>query len=248
MRNKLVAAAFLVAALAAFTAFGKDDAATVDVDIPTDRGVALKAVVHRPAKPNGAAVVLAPGQGYHKELPLMKRGAEALAEAGFTAVRFDWAYWTAKGQPSDGYATEIADAEAAISFAKKQDGVSKLLLAGKSLGSVVALAWSNAHAGALNGLALLTFPNTAESNPNAADLAKCDLAPLMVSGDADPLLDRPALYALAAKMQHSPLIVIVPGDHGYGDGVKGSADAAENVDLAVRNLVVWAKRRIAAAK
>jgi hypothetical protein len=40
--------------------------------------------------------------------------------------------------------------------------------------------------------------------------------------------------------------VIVPGDHGFGDGVKGSPVTLENVDLAVQNLVLWAKRRLAA--
>jgi len=246
MRNTLVAAVVVAAALAALSAFGKDDAGPSEVDIATARGVALKAVVHRPAAANGAAIVLAPGQGYDKEKPLLKRGAEALAEAGFVAIRFDWAYWTAKGEPSSGYATEIADADAVVAFARKQTGVTKVLLAGKSLGSMVALAWSNAHEGSLAGLALLTFPNTKESNPSADDLAKCGMAPLMVSGDADPLLDRTALYATAATMQRAPLVVIVPGDHGFGNGTKGSPEAAENVDLAVRNLVVWAKRRVAA--
>jgi predicted alpha/beta-hydrolase family hydrolase len=246
MRNAIVAVVVAAAALAALTAFGKDAAESAEADIPTARGVALKAVVHRPATANGAAVVLAPGQGYDKEKPLMKRGAEALAEAGFVAIRFDWAYWTAKGQPADGYATEIADVDAVVAFAAQQTGVTKVLLAGKSLGSVVALAWSNAHESSLAGLALLTFPNTKDANPTADDLAKSGMAPLIVSGDVDPLLDRTALYATAAKMSHAPLVVIVPGDHGFGNGTKGSPDAAENVDLAVKNLVVWAKRRIAA--
>jgi predicted alpha/beta-hydrolase family hydrolase len=244
MRNQLIAAAVLVAGLAAFSAFAKEDAGVSDIDLPTARGVALKATVHRPAKSNGAAVVLAPGQGYHKELPLMKRSAEALAEAGFTAIRFDWAYFTAKGERSEDLATETADVDAVVGFAKKQDGVSKVLLAGKSLGSMVALSWSLAHEDALAGLALLTFPNKKDANPAADDLAKSDLAPLLVSGDADALLDRPALYALAATMPHAPLIVIVPGDHGFGNGTKGSPEAAENVELAVKHLVVWAKRRI----
>jgi predicted alpha/beta-hydrolase family hydrolase len=234
-----------------FAALAKGDAAATDVEIPTARGVALKAVVHRPAKGNGAAVVLAPGQGYSMEKPLLKRSAEALAEAGFVAVRFDWAYWTAKGEASADLATEVADADAAVAFAKKQDGVSKVLLAGKSLGSFVALRWSNEHPDALAGLALLTFPTNDPQNggavrQEATALEKCALGPLIVCGDADPMADLPTLYGVAAKAKPAARVVIVPGDHGFGDGVKGSPVTLENVDLAVQNLVLWAKRRLAA--
>lgn len=245
MRNGMVGIAVVVAGLAAFAAFGKDEAGVSDVDIPLARGGALKATVHRPAKGNGAAVVLAPGGGYHKELPILKRSAEALAEAGFVAVRFDWAYFTAKGEPADDLKPEIADVDAAVAFAKKIDGVSKVLLAGKSLGSMVTLAWSLQHEDAVSGLALLTFPTTPDANLAAADLAKSDLGPLVVCGDHDPLVDLTTLYAVAAKAQHPPQIVIVPGDHGFTNGDKTSPETAENIELAVRNLVVWAKRRVA---
>jgi predicted alpha/beta-hydrolase family hydrolase len=252
MRKLTVVAACLAAALVVVAAFAKDDAAVVsDVDIPLARGGALKATLHRPAKSNGFAVVLAPGQGYHRELPLMKRGAEALAEAGFVAVRFDWAYFTAKGQPAEDFATEVADVDAAIAFAKKQESVTKILLVGKSLGSVAALRWSNANEGSLAGLGLLTYPTTDPAKPEslypgADELAKSALAPLILCGDNDPLAELHALYALAARPRKVPQVVIVPGDHGLTDGDKASAATAENVGLALQHLVVWAKRRVSA--
>lgn len=246
MRYGMVVSGIVLLGVAALVAFGKDDPPSVaDVDAPLARGGSLKATVHRPAKGNGCAVVLAPGGGYHKELPILKRSAEMLADAGFVAIRFDWAYFTAKKQPSDDLSTEVADVDSMVAFAKKQEGVTKTLLVGKSLGSEATLAWSLQHEDQVAGLALLTFPTTPDANPSAADLAKSDLAPLVVCGDHDPMVDLAALYSIAAKAQHPPRIVIVPGDHGFTNGDKASADTAENVELAARNLVVWAKRRLA---
>jgi len=164
-------------------------------------------------------------------------------------VRFDWAYFTAKGEPSADLVTELADVDAAIAFAKKEPNVGKTLLAGKSLGSLVALRWSNAHPATLAGLALLTFPATNPEKPGgprpgAEDLAKSEIGPLVLCGDRDVLAELPVLYGLAAKCPKPPQVVIVPGDHGLGTGTKGDPLQDENVGLAVQHVVVWAKRRV----
>src|SRR5688572_14848995 len=92
----------LLLPLASGSARGEGPAAKVEeVKVATPRGVTLEATLHRPGKGNGAAVVIAPGQGYHRGLPLTTRTAEGLAEAGFVALRFDWGYFTAKGKPSE---------------------------------------------------------------------------------------------------------------------------------------------------
>src|SRR5262245_8630812 len=145
MRTPLAVLSRASLAVVAALALGGDPAGPADVKIPTKRGAELEATVHRPAKGNGVAVVLAPGAGYHRGLPLMKRSAEALAEAGFVAVRFDWAYFTAKGQPQDDLAPEVADLDAAVAFARKQEGVTKVIVAGKSLGSMVTIRWGKTH-------------------------------------------------------------------------------------------------------
>jgi predicted alpha/beta-hydrolase family hydrolase len=220
-----------------------------EIAIPTARGVNLAANIHRPAVSNGAVVVLAPGQGYHRDLPLMKRSAELFAEAGFTAVRFDWAYFTAKGQPADDLATEVADTDAAVAFAKKLAGVKHVFLAGKSLGSIVAAKWAVAHPKDLAGLALLTLPIHDPADPAmaAARAAPARAVPyeaLVVCGDADPLAPRKELYAFCAAMERTPQLVVVPGDHGFNGPKKDEAEKLENVELAARALVVWAKRRL----
>ncbi len=250
MRKTMIATTLLFAALAAVTALGKDEAGPADADIATPRGVALKATVNRPANPNGAAVVLAPGQGYHRELPLLKRGAEALADSGFTAVRFDWAYFTAKGEPSEELANEVADLDAAVAFARKQPGVTKVLVAGKSLGSVAVIRWGAKHKDDTAGFALLTPPMSDPDDPTSIDprvtgFEKLGDSALLVVGDNDPLCDLQILYRAMQMTGSRQRVVIVPGDHGFVEGAKDSPETLENVDLVVRNLVVWAKRRIA---
>jgi predicted alpha/beta-hydrolase family hydrolase len=250
MRNTITFATLALVALAGALALGGDPAGAADVDIATPRGVALKATVHRPAKGNGAAVVLAPGAGYHRGLPLMARGAEALAEAGFVAVRFDWAYFTAKGEPSADLTPEVADLDAAVAFARKQEGVTRVLVAGKSLGSMVTVRWGPAHKDDVAGFALLTPPmNDPEerTTPSGrmAGFEKLGDRTLLLVGDDDPQCDLSVLYGQLDSTGSRQRVVIVPGDHGLVEGEKGSPETLENVDLAVRNLVVWAKRRIA---
>ena len=250
MRTTLTLASVVLFALAGAFALGGDPAGATDVKIPTPRGVSLEATVHRPAAGNGAAVVLAPGQRYHRGLQLMTKSAQALADAGFVAVRFDWAYFTAKGEASGDLATEVADLDAAVAFTKKQEGVTRVLVAGKSLGSAATVRWGAANKDAAAGFALLTPPMNNDDDPSAIDdrmtgFEKLGDTALLVVGDHDPLCDLAVLYRALNTTGSRQRVVIVPGDHAFVEGAKESAETAENVDLVARNLVVWAKRRLA---
>lgn len=238
--------ALAVATLAASTAArGEESATKVEtVAISTPRGAKLEATLHTPAKPNGAAVVLAPGQGYHRELPILKQSAEALSAAGFTALRFDWSYTPAKGQPSKNLADEKEDLEAAIAHAKALPGITKVVLAGKSMGSALAFQRVLSKSDDLAGLVLLTFPIHEPGGkpvPAVEKFGEQTLPTLVVQGDQDPLGMLPALYEIASKAKNKPRVVVVPGDHSFNqkpDDAKG----AENVDLAVRAVVLWVRR------
>jgi predicted alpha/beta-hydrolase family hydrolase len=224
---------------------------TEEVKVATPRGATLEATLHRPAKGNGAAVVLAPGQGYHRGLPLMTESARALARAGFVALRFDWAYFTAKGKRSDDLAPEGEDLDAAVTHVRKVEGVTKVILAGKSLGSLVALARAAAAKDAYAGLALLTFPIHEPGSParlgeGVEALTSLATPTLVVTGDRDPLCWLTRLYVLAGEARTAPSVVVVPGDHGLAGPGRVEAETAENVDLAARALVLWARRRVGA--
>ncbi len=219
-----------------------------EVSIPTPRGVKLKGTVDAPTKPNGGAVVLAAGRGYHGGLPLLKACAERLAAEGFFVVRFEWAYFTAKKEPAPDLSTEIEDLEAAITCARKIEGVRKVIVAGKSLGSVAALLRAEKKSDDLSGIALLTLPvhqpgEPAKTLPEAEKVASLKLPVLILCGDHDELCNPSAIYALAATCEIPPTVVIVPGDHGLKEG-DDAAKEQENVALAAHALAVWAKRRL----
>ncbi len=224
-------------------------AGTEEVGIPTPRGVELVGVLHRPAAFNGVAVVIGSGRGYHKDLPLLVRTAEELQKKGFIALRFDWAYFTAKGKHAPDLSTELEDLEAAMSYARGLDGVKKLYLAGKSLGSVAAAMRANKKTDDIDGLILLTFPIHSPGKPDGEvfdetkKIAKYPKPVMLVIGDADPYSELAALYRYAAGFEHgAPRLVIVPGDHGLQGPEKNEDRTAENCDLAARGVALWASR------
>lgn len=228
---------------------GEDDAAKVEtVSIATVRGPRLEATLHRPAKPNGVAVVLAPGQEYHRGMPILLRGAEGLAAAAFTALRFDWAYFASRGNPSADLANERDDLEAVIGFVRALPGIKKVVLAGKSQGSMVVLARAASNPEDLAGLALLTLPLHAPGSAalytetQTMRLLDLQVPSLVVSGDADRLASLPVLYGLLAKATNPPRLVVVPGGHGFEKSKDDSSQTADNVSLAVSALVLWCRR------
>jgi predicted alpha/beta-hydrolase family hydrolase len=253
MRNGPAALGIVLLAFAAI-AFGQGAPAKTDVEIGTARGVKIRAALHRPAKGNGAAVVIAPGKGFPAKTPLLATCAERLAEAGFAVVHFDYAYYAVKdGKPAADLAPEMADMEAAIEYAKKLDGVSKVILSGKSLGSVIALDWANRHPNDLAGLALLTYVVNLQDKPDemaeqAKELFDCPYPALVINGLEDGYSTPRVLYEVASKCKKPPHVVVVPGDHGMAPKSKDAAETAENCELAARAFVVWAKRTIAPAK
>ena len=218
-----------------------------DVSIPLPRGGSLEGTLHRPETFNGTAVVIASGQGAHRKGRLFVACADALAGAGFLALRFDWAYFTAKGQPSAKLAQEVEDLEAALAFVRAQEGVKNVILAGKSLGSLVALKRAAKKADDLAALALLTFPihdPGGRPTEDVVDVNRLTLPTFVLCGDRDPLCNLGLLYHLLADAKTPPVVAIVPGDHGLQGPTKSDSETAENHDLAARSLVLWARRRV----
>ncbi len=251
-RPILVGALLLTTLVAALLpAFAEQDLAPRSVEIETARGVKLKAMYHAAQSPNGAAVVIAPGQGYHMELPLITTSAARLADEGFAVLRFDWAFFSAKGAPSQEFATEVADLDAAIAWAHALEGVEKVIVAGKSIGSLVAMKRAGSKHDDLSGVALLTFPI---HNPGALeklwvtpdDIDKVGRPMSVLVGDRDPLCDLGTLYALIAKTKTPAPIIVAPGEHSFRDpeNKNDKARTAENIDVIVNALALYCRRWI----
>jgi dienelactone hydrolase len=225
---------------------GGEPAAAVEVvRIPAGKG-ALEATLHRPAKPNGCAVALAPGQSGGRERSIPKRTAEGLAAAGFLVVRFDWTFFTAKGQPSPDLSAEAADLDAAIQYARALPGVTKVLVAGKSLGTLAAAVRLVDRPEEVAGFLLLT-PALVQNDkgdlfPGCERLFASKVPTVMVAGDHDPLCPLGLLYRLAEKASPPPRIVVVPGDHGFAKARGDDSQSGDNIGLAVAATVLWARR------
>jgi dienelactone hydrolase len=231
--------------------------------VKTPRGVELNVAIHAPAKPSGkvAAVVIAPGQGYHMDLPIVRELAERLAENGVMAFRFDWNYFSTdpqKGSPSPGLTAELEDMQTVINFARRDSRVNpdQVIIAGKSIGSVVAYrAFTNdASAKALvlltplcsratddNGRALpAPLPTAPQNYPRFGEVSK---PVVMVVGNADPLCSPPLLFDFIKGTKGNVAAVVIGGDHGWNIG--GVSDAAferrnaENIAAGVQLTAHW---------
>lgn len=110
------------------------------IKLKTPRGAELEIAIHIPDSTSKTpAVIIAPGQGYHMGLPLTEGLARKIADAGFAAIRFDWHYYREGEPPSGDLSNETEDLATVIAFAKNHSKIdkNKLILAGKSLGTLV---------------------------------------------------------------------------------------------------------------
>ena len=218
----------------------------VAVEIPTTRGVKLVGALHKPAEPSDTIVVIGSGRGYHKDLPLLTKTAEALQAVGLMALRFDWAYFTAKGKHHPELETEMADLDAAMTFARKQPGIKRLFLAGKSLGSVAAAMRAAKDPDSIDGLMLLTFPihppaDTERVFDDSKTIQSWNKPWLILTGDADPYCKLGPFYRYAGACANAPRLVIVPGDHSLRGPDKVEADTLANCELAAHGITRWAR-------
>jgi dienelactone hydrolase len=114
--------------------------------VPTPRGEPIELLVDTPPRRGNAslpAVVLAPGAGYHMRLPVLESLTRALVKQGVVVYRFNWAYFVKdpqKGTSSKDRAAEIEDMTTALEIARRDPAVdrTRIALAGKSLGSIIA--------------------------------------------------------------------------------------------------------------
>ncbi len=226
-----------------------------DLQLTTPRGATVHAAVIAPEGRPGKlpALVLAPGQGYHMDLPLLKDLATAAAARGVIVYRFNWAYFTAvpKGQPADDLHTEIEDMKTVIEAARKDPRVDagRIVVAGKSLGTLVS--YSIFHADpAFKGLALLT-PLCTDPDQNGKAIGNesyptfaAETRPMHLTlGNADSLCQLPALYDFLKDTKGNVSVSVFAGGHSLTFGQPGDPANAErdarNIGAAVAATSQW---------
>ncbi len=217
----------------------------------TVKGREVRGVVSRPRlETPGAlapALVIAPGQGYHMDLPLTRGLFEVAAAEGWLAMRFDWSFHTAKREPSAGHLSEVEDLQAVLSCVRELKNVdrSKIYLAGKSLGAGIALERAAGDA-SIRGVILLTPPIHSpkpeyKMGTVRPRLEKLRQPALIIVGERDPLCELGRLYGQLAGLAHPPELAVVGGDHSLRASTE--AEALRNVDLALAHAVDWLRRQ-----
>jgi predicted alpha/beta-hydrolase family hydrolase len=179
----------------------------------TPRGVSVRGAYLQGSK-GTLPVVLAPGSGYHAEMPLLRGAAEALKAQGHPTLRFDWAYSTRGQTPSPDFRNERQDLAAAVEEACSLSGAKAVYLVGKSLGARLALELARSSK-RVRGVVLLTFPLHAPQAPSAV-LHVAELPPLpvhLITGDQDPLCQTEALRAAIERGHLPPKPTVLRGDH-----------------------------------
>ncbi len=235
----LIAAILLPHAAAAATA-ARASAVPLMVD-----GAPLQAVVGHPTgRARAPAVVIAPGQGYHMDLPLTRGLFDGAVAAGFVAARFNWRYYASQGEPSEDLAAEVADMQAVLDQLKRDPRVDpqRIFVAGKSLGTLVAYRVLRQNPD-LRGALLLT-PLFREKASHARDypgLAGLDRPVVFLAGDQDQgLCQLPLMYAALAGVK-APLAkaVVVAGNHSLEIAPRGDAANGPNLAVAMAIAVHW---------
>lgn len=253
MRTALAATLAMTATLATGLPPSADAAPSpAPTPAPTDpirvEGTVLQAEIGRPkGKVQGKlpAVVIAPGQGYHMDLPLTRGLFDAAVAAGFVAARFNWRYMAKKaGEPAEDLGAEVADMQAVLDQVKRDPRVdpARVVVAGKSLGSMVAYRVLVKNPDVRGALLLTPIFRTKESVArDYPGLAGLDRPVAFLVGDQDAgNCQLPLLYQELAGVK-APLAkaIVVAGNHSLEVAPRGDAANQPNLDAATAIATHW---------
>jgi len=230
-------------------AVGPSPSSAQALAIPVEGGGQLQAdLLLPPGAGKVAALIVAPGQGYHRNLPLTQGIAIAAPENGWASLRFDWRYFTAdskQGKPAPDLSAERTDLGAAIAYLRAHPRVDpeRIVVVGKSLGSIV-VAQVFAKDAALKAAMLLT-PVCREpaETPKYYGRSAGDKRPVvMILGDADSVCPLANLQEWARGEKTAVPVVTLPGNHGFHvESATSSARNDRNVQQAVAVTVQWVR-------
>jgi predicted alpha/beta-hydrolase family hydrolase len=230
--------------------------------IITPRGSELEVTVHAASTANSPTIIIAPGQSCNSKGPLFETLGNKGPLANFTVVRFEWAYCLkdpTKPIPSADLKNEIEDYLTVLSYAKTLPSVdaNKILISGKSLGSVVAYSVFKSTPAA-KALILLTpicsYTTDENGKPLPEPMQVCDESYpemkkdsrpiIMTMGDQDSLCILNVLFSYLKDSSGNIQVSVAGGDHGFrlknSDGTLDNQRTARNIDTVIGNILNWA--------
>ena len=149
----------------------------------------------------------------------MSRLAQALAEAGFAVLRFQFPYMEAESRRPDSPAVATSTVAAAVA-ALRARVPAPLFAAGKSFGARMSTtACAEGQLPGLAGILCYGFPLHPAKQPSikrAAHLAQVAVPTLYLQGTRDDLADLPLMQKVCADLPRATLYVVEAADHGFG--------------------------------
>jgi predicted alpha/beta-hydrolase family hydrolase len=195
-------------------------------------------------------VIIASGRTGGMATGVIKGLADKAVRDGLVAVRFDYEYYAAKREPSKGLVDESDQMDAVIGEALKDPRIDskRVVIAGKSLGSVVAHRAFGTNSAFL-GEVLLTpvIPTIEDGQRLYPNLPIAGRPTALVIGNTDtenaPL---GVVYNYLKDASRKIMVDIVAGDHGFGvtdlttESGKRLNDA--NADAALEVAEYWVRQ------
>ena len=170
---------------------------------------AIHGWLHVPARPTEKAVVLTHGAGADCQSKLLVEMSNALAEAGFTVLRFDLPFRRERphGPPSPGSAARDRDGlRRAVSIMREQKN-SQIFFGGHSYGGRQATMLASEEPKLADGLLLLSYPLHPPRKPNqlrTGHFPKLTTPAFFVHGTRDP-------FGTTDEMNSA--LALIPGAH-----------------------------------
>lgn len=226
----------------------------------------VRNLLHERDAPVGIAVLL-PGAYYCSQAPALYYAREAIYRAGFDVLAIDYAYFLA-GRPfdADSRREAAAEARAAVEHAARIARGSRLIVAGKSLGSVLALeACLRLRIGNPTELVLLTpvdeqlgrmaTTQLAAAEAFSASGAEGEVAPengrgpagappwrgFAVRCGADDLRDEDGWQQLLTLLPRTECVEVPLATHGM-DSLEGYATSLQQMARWVGALEAWVRK------
>jgi predicted alpha/beta-hydrolase family hydrolase len=165
--------------------------------------------LHVPARPTGKAVIFTHGAGADCQSKLLVEMSNALAESGFTVLRFDLPFRRERphGPPSPSSAARDRDGlRRAVSIMRGQKN-SQVFLGGHSYGGRQATMLASEEPELAEGLLLLSYPLHPPRKPNqlrTGHFPKLTTPAFFVHGTRDP-------FGTTAEMTSA--LELIPGSH-----------------------------------
>ncbi len=229
--------------------------------IKSPRGLEVEVTVHSSSNTKKPTIIVAPGQSCNSKGPIFETLGVNGSIENYTVVRFEWAYCQVdptKPIPSEDLSAEVQDFNTVLEYAKTLPSVDsdKIIIAGKSLGSVVAYYVFKDNLSA-KGLVLLTplFSyigddgkpvDTGEENYPGI---KKDTRPIYLAfGDEDNACISSVLFNYLKDANRNIFVHTAGGDHGFrvkgNDGKLDEVKTQNNISSVIKATLNWATLKI----